>query len=206
MLTLWIMRRQCVAEVHPLFSLGLWFWFDILFFPANTKWHRKMVIAIHGDCEWAFLRSALGLVNRTVCARVPFVFFLKLHLNILFTAGPEGTKTQSQGKVTPKTASSLIQFNIVCSWGTTALILAGFKLICALTFHSDSLMHVRGSRLIKQVTPLPFLIGNCDRPLTEESTGVTLVVCGGGKPGWTLPNNRSCFLLSANKIGLICNI
>lgn len=168
-------------------------------------------ISQNGDCYnpwqlWVSIFMVLGLVDRTVCARVPFVFFLKLHLNILFTAGPEGTKTQSQGKVTPKTASSLIQFNIVCSWGTPVLILAGFKLICALTFHSDSLMHVRGSRLIKQVTPLPFLIGDCDRPLTEESAGVTLVVCGGGKPGWTLPNNRSCFLLSANKIGLICNI
>lgn len=53
-------------------------------------------------------------------------------------------------------------------------------------------------------------MGDCERPLTEDSAGVTLVVCGGGKPGGQCPviDPVLCFLLSANrhKIRLICNI
>lgn len=170
MLTLWIMRsRQSVAEVgyilsflfrffvrlkvlQPTDCISLtshclaWIW-DILFSSANAKWHitkwwliSMEIVSEHFYGVRSTERSVLSEFHSFSSWSCTWTYFLQQAL--------KGQRHNHMVKLLQELHPISVYYSL-CSWGTQyVLFLAGFTLICALTFHSYSLMHVRGRHLI----------------------------------------------------------
>lgn len=119
--------RPKVLQPTDCFSLTshclAWIW-DILFFFSKCKTtYHKMVIDIHGDCEWAFLWCLVQSTEQSVISEFHSFSSWSCTWTYFLQQALKGQKHNHRVKLLQELHPISVYYSL-CSWGTPVLILA----------------------------------------------------------------------------------